>query len=305
MSNVPAKGNQLITLPVSPFELEQISFNTEKMNQLITSHGVTFQHYRAIPSPIGLKDRGDYRRSETLDTISENGFIYKKCGIFNGVMLSNNKSKPDIEGGTFDASHARVTLPMYYREDSPEHANERIHLAPGDRLFFAEVAQEEQDVVNYQKVNYNSFGDDFLQFPATCVEFIIDSLGREYKYGFDFTTSKDGNIRWIDGAKNPGIDPDTGKGRVYGIRYRYAAYYYITSIVNEVRIGKTTEGGIRKDTRFPYQITIQREYCFHNRVNGDSVSSSKETKTERTVAKPEENIDPVRNVIKVNVSSFE
>lgn len=309
MAKKPAKGNQIDTLPKTPIELEQMSFNLDKQDQFIKSHGVSFVHYRAIPSPIGLKDRGEYRRSDSLDTIAENGFIYKKCGEFTGVILSNNKRKQPIDGGLYDFSEARLTLPRFYNEDSEEDAGERIHLCPGDRIFLKNVDKKEKNVVNYQRVQYNPNGMDYLQFPATCIEFIVDSRGGEYKEGVHFKISKgklsEGNIQWIDGKSNPGIDPDTGKGRVYSIRYRYEAHWYISALPNELRIGQTTEDGIRKETRMPYQAVIQREYVYHNRNRGDSKDTPKENETKRTNSEPEQSIDPNKYQVKVDINSFE
>lgn len=309
MAKKEAKGKQVNALPKSPSDLDQISFNMGKQDQFIKSHGVAFVHYRAIPSPIGLKDRGDYRRSDSLDTIAENGFIYKKCGEFTGVILNNNKKKGPVEGGLYDASEARLTLPRFYDEDSEEAAGERIHVCPGDRIFLKNVDKEEKNVVNYQRVQYNPNGSNFLQFPATCVEFLIDSRGNEYKEGVHFKITKGtvdfGNIKWIEGKGNPGIDPDTGKGRVYSIRYRYEAHWYVTAILNELRIGRVTDGGERKESRMPYQILIQREYVYHNRNRGDSQNSNKETETTRTNPKQEESVDPNSYEVKVNVNSFE
>ena len=97
MAKIPAKGNQLITLPVDPTDLDQISFNMLKHDQFVRSHGVTFQHFRAMPSPVGLKDRGEYRRSDALDTISSNGMIYKQCGCFTAPLLGNSKKHNSTE----------------------------------------------------------------------------------------------------------------------------------------------------------------------------------------------------------------
>lgn len=307
--NKQAKGKQVSSLPKSPMDLDQISFNLTKQDQFVSSHGPCFIHFRAMPSPIGLKDRGDYRRSDSLDTISENGFIYTKCGEFNGVILGNSKSKSPTDGGLVDVSEGRLTLPRFYNEDSDEDAGERIHLCPGDRVFLKNVNKDEKSVVNYQRVQYNPNGDNYLQFPATCVEVIMDSRGIKYKEGVHFRVTKGqdnyGNIRWINGKKNPGVDPDTGKGRVYSIRYRYEAHWYIARILNELRIGKITENGERKEARLPYQVIIQREYVYHQRNRGDSQNSNKENISNRTNPEPEQSIDPNNFDVKVNVNSFE
>lgn len=301
MAKKPAQGNQLVTLPKAPSELEQISFNLEKQEQFIKSHGVTFIHYRAMPSPIGLKDRGEYRRSDSLDTISSNGMIYKKCGTFTAVMLGNNKRQSEVEGGLFDNSTARITLPRLYDEESDQNG-QQIYLAPGDRVYIKDM---EVPVVTYQNINYNPNGVDFLQFPALCVEFLMDAQGIEYKANIDFKINKHGNIDWIDGKRNPGIDLDTGLGRVYSIRYRYNAHWYIASLINEIRVGNITESGIRKPARLPYHAMIQREYVYHNQTNnGSNENKAPREEKSRVVPKPIEPLDDNKIKIKVNVNTF-
>lgn len=301
MAKKPAQGKQLNTLPKAPAQLEQISFNLKKQDQFIQSHGVSLEHYRAIPSPIGLKDRGEYRRSDSLDTISSNGFIYKKCGTFTAVMLGNNKRNNDIEAGVFDYSTARITLPRFYDSETGEEI--QIHLAPGDRIYVKDL---EVHVVNYQRVEYNPNGMDFLQYPALCVEFLIDSRGIEYKEGVDFKIAKNGCIDWINGGRNPGIDPDTGAGRVYSVRYRYNAHWYIASLINEVRIGNVTENGVRKPSRMPYHAMIQREYVYHNKNNDGTNENKKEyDRASRINPEPQEDLEPNKYKIKVNVNTLE
>jgi hypothetical protein len=302
MAKRPAKGPQLNTLPKASNQLEQVSFNLDKQDSFIKSHGVTFEHYRAIPSPVGLKDRGEYRRSDSIDTISSNGFIYKKCGTFTAVLLGNNKREQDVEGGMFDYSTARLTLPRYYDEDDT-HQGETIHLAPGDRVYIKDM---EVAVVNYQRVDYNPAGMDFLQYPALCVEFLIDSRGIEYKQGHDFKIASNGCIDWIDGKKNPGIDPDTKAGRVYSVRYRYSAHWYIASIINEIRVGNVTENGVRKPSRMPYHAMIQREYIYHQKNNDGSNENKKEDgQPSRVSPKPDEDVEPNKYQVKVNVNTLE
>lgn len=309
MAKKPTKGQQIDALPKSPLDLEQISFNLNKQDDFIKSHGVCFVHYRAMPSPIGLKDRGEYRRSDSLDTISENGFIYERCGEFTGVILNNQKSKVPVEGGLYDTSEARLTLPRFYNDDAEESAGERLHLCVGDRIFLKNVDKEEKSVVNYQRVQFNPNGTDYLQFPANCVESIVDSRGKKYKEGVHFKISKNpdtlGNIEWIDGKDNPGVDIETGMGRVYSIRYRYEAHWYITAIINEMRIGRTTDGTSRKESRMPYQVMIQREYVYHNRNRGDSKNSNKDNETDRTKAEQEDTVDTAKYEVKVNINNFE
>jgi hypothetical protein len=303
MTKRPAKGPQLDTIPRGS-EIPQISFDLDGQDDFVQSHGVTFVHYRAMPSPIGLKDRGEYRRSDALDTISSNGFIYKKCGEFTAVMLGNSKKKVDVDGGMFDQSTSRMTLPRFYDEDSENHAGEPIYLAPGDRIYIKDM---EVAVVNYQRVNHNPNGDDFLQYPAVCVEFLMDSRGIDYKHNVDFIINKHGNIEWIPGKKHPGTDEDTGTGRVYSIRYRYNAHWYIAALLNEVRVGNVTdEFGMRNPARMPYHAMIQREYVYHQKTNDGTNEKKSENPGEpsRVVPKPVENINPNKPKIKVNVNTY-
>ena len=95
---------------------------------------------------------------------------------------------------------------------------------------------------------------------------VIDSRGIEYKENIDFTIDNFGNIAWIEGRPNPGIDPNTGSGRTYSIRYLYRAFYYVTSLLREVRITNVTEGGVRRAERMPYYIQVTREYIYHSTI---------------------------------------
>lgn len=300
MAKVPAKGSQLTTLPVDPQDLENISFNMSKHDQFVRSHGVTFLHYRAMPSPVGLKDRGEYRRSDALDTISSNGMIYKQCGCFTAPLLGNSKRHNSVEGGMIDQSTARITLPRFYDKQTEQDTDKPIRLCVGDRIYIKDL---EVDVVTYQRVDYNPEGIDLLQYPALYVESIVDSRMIEYKQDVDFGITSYGNIKWIDGKKNPGIDPDTGKGRVYSIRYGYNAHWYIASIPNEIRVTNKTEDGVRMPERGTYHASIQREYVYHNSLNKEDEQTKKD-KNPRHNIEPTETLPVEKAEVRVNISKF-
>jgi hypothetical protein len=300
MAKKTVKAPQISVLPQSQ-ALPELSFDLAKNDQFIQSLGVKFTHYRAMPSPIGLKDIGEYRKSETLDTIQENGMIYTKCGEFTATFLSNSKSNQSVDGGIFDQSTARITLPRFYDLDSPNHPGDEINLCVGDRIYIKDM---EVKVVNYQRCQYNPNYSDYLQYPALCVENLIDSRGIEYKEGIHFKLDKNGNIQWKAGANNPGIDPDTGAGRVYSVRYKYNAHWYIVSIPNEIRITNVTEGNTRKPARMPYQAYIQREYVYHQTPRKDNTEPQKQTEPTRIIPEPVQKI-PVDNYqVKVNIGTF-
>lgn len=281
----------------------QLSLNLEANDNFIVSHGIQFMHHKAIPSPIGLKQQGDYRRSGELDVQSSNGFLYKEhpCSL-TAVFLGNSSNEKDIDGGVFDSAQARITLPRFYNTDKGFADGERIYLSPGDKLYIKDKSIDTK-VANFQEFEYEPDRDNFLQYPAISVEFLIDSRGQEYLQERDFKITKDGKLRWISGGRNPGIDPDTGKGRVCSARYMYEAHWYIVSILNEVRIGNVTTGGVRKEERMPYHATIVREYIFFNRNRGDETKENKKLLKSEDVDRkqlPDQTNFGIPDIIKVN-----
>jgi hypothetical protein len=284
---------------VLPLEIPSIGFTLEAHEQFAKDRGVIFEHYAAIPSTIGQIDRGDIRRPDALDTISENGYIYRKVGEFVGTILGNSAKHDHVEGGIMDSSTARLVLPKFYNEDCGPSAGQEIALLPGDRVYAKSI---ELRVPNYQKGEYRPKGSDYLQFPAKCVQMLQDSRGIDYTEGVHFKINDIGNIDWIDGKSNPGIDPDTGKGRIYGIRYMYVAFWYIQQLVNEIRV--TNTGDASTPARLPYQAVIQREYVFHNKNRGDQKETTVNTETPRTQELPVENTNPNQYQVKVDVRDF-
>lgn len=290
-------------IKANPDLIPNIGFNMQAQESFATDHGIIIEHWAAIPSPIGKKDRGDYRRPDKLDVISENGFLYKKVGEFVGTILNNGRSNSfgPAEGGIYDDSTSRIMMPKYYKSlcDGTTDKKE-ISLLPGDRLY---ASQLEVKVPNYQEAQYNPQGTDYLQFPAHCVEMLTDSQGIEYKEGKHFIVDANGNIKWKNGQSNPGVDPDTGKGRVYGIRYKYKAFWYVQRLLNEIRV--TNEGDSSTPTRLPYHAIIQREYVYHNSNRNQEQAINNTLEKPRTVEEPTEQIVKKTGLIKVDVKDYE
>jgi hypothetical protein len=271
----------------------QQSFDLNRLESFVTGLGVDFTHYKAIPSPIGQKDRGDYRRSDGVDTITSNGMIYRFSGKFTATMTDNSREQKRTSGGALDPSESRLVMPRFYNKNALADG-ERIYLMPGDRLY---VADPDADVfvANSQKMDYDSDIDNEPMFPICKLEDrIIDSRNIEYTENVDFTITSMGNIRWIAGGRNPGIDSDTGKGRIYSIRYLYRAYYYVVALPKEVRVTNVTTGGIRSPERMPIFASIMREYVFHNQNRGDKLNQNKPLDPQRAAASPTEstNVTP-------------
>lgn len=295
-------GNQVDTINrFSPFV--QMSLDLTKQDNFATSFAVEFTHYKAMTSPIGKSDRGDYRRNDGVDTITSNGMLYCCGGKISATMTDNERSKGKSDGGVTDPSQARLVMPRFYNKDALADGD-RIYLAPGDRLY---VADPDADVLvsNYHEMDYEVGMDNVPMFPIVKLDScLIDSRNIQYTCGVDFKITSEGNIRWIDGGRNPGINPDTGKGRIYSIRYLYRAYWYVLSIPKEVRITNVTTGTVRTPERMAYHAVIVREYIYHNQNRGDSQNQNKSKTPKRVDAAPQENINPDKFTIPVDMSTI-
>lgn len=276
-------GEQLETIPFSDVP-EQESFDLNKVDQFAKSLGTTFFHWKATPSPIGLNDRGDYRRNDT-DVMTSNGYIYNLAGKFTATLIGNQKDqKRPSEGAVIDAAQGYLVLPRYYDglnsesggdcDCTGEATNKRIYLTPGDRLYCDPTVDDL--VVHKELMTFSYDAPNVPMFPIRVMDApIVDSRGLTYKENVDFNIDNFGNIVWILGRPNPGIDENTGAGRTYSIRYLYRAFYYVTSIIREVRITNVTIDGVRKPERMPYHIQVTREYIYHSINNSEQLNKPK------------------------------
>jgi hypothetical protein len=304
MSDRPPIGVQLQAItPAAP--VVQISFDLKRLEiGLSTGLGSDFMHYRAMPSPIGKGDRGDLRRNDGVDTITSNGMLYRCAGVFTATMTDNEREQKLGAAGLVDPSAARLVMPRFYNANGGVANGDRIYLAPGDRLYFNDPNADVK-VANYQEIDYQPDADNVPMFPIVVLQDnLIDSRNIEYVLNVDFTITAEGNIRWIAGGKNPGIDPDTGKGRIYSIRYLYNAFYYVYQLPKEVRVTNVTEGGERVPERMPMHAIVVREYIFHNQNKGDKTNQNISRTPQRAVSEPIEPINPNSPVIPVDMTNF-
>jgi hypothetical protein len=104
------------------------------------------------------------------------------------------------------------------------------------------------------------------------------------------------------GRKNPGVDFESGSGRIYSIRYTYLAHWYIVELINEIRV---TNDGNGKPVRMPYHAVIQREYVYKdkNRASSTQVLQPK-TELDRTNEAPKEKLDDNEYDVRVEISDF-
>ena len=319
MSDKKPEGLQIPAIaPWIPYVQE--SFDLNRMDAFVRSLGSTFYHWKATPSPIGLNDRGDYRRSDGVDVMTSNGYIYTFGGKFTATMTNNQKDqKRPSEGGLIDSSTSYLVLPRFYDNatgstpmpstpDCCEGAGmppERLRLTPGDRLYHDPTIDDL--VVNKELMNFNYDAANVPMFPIVKMDApIVDSRGVFYNQGTDFTIDCNGNIVWVAGGANPGIDPDTGTGRTYSIRYLYRAFYYVTSILREVRITDVTiSSDIRRPERMPMFVQLTREYLYHNINRGNELNPppQKGAATRQTPEAPD-TINTDQGIVKVEMTDI-
>lgn len=242
----------------------EISFDKARFDQVVHSQGIKMVHYRAIPNPVGMGDRGD-SHAVLADNRSDDQFIYKEAGVVTAFFSNNsgNTTTPPI--GALDHATAYITLPDNY-DVAKGKKGDPVLVSTWDRFFLKDV---EVRVIKKQFVESNSTGIDRLQFPATAVEHLIDAAGIEYFINEDFVLTSEGFIKWT-GQKRPGWNSQLGRGTVYAVRYRYTPYFIVNRIIHEIRVSRITNPMTfeRYLERMPYQIEVMREHVFKD-VNRD------------------------------------
>lgn len=230
-----------------------VYFDVPAFDNVITSHGVTMCHWAGIRCPVGLVDRNSGRRPHDDHEGCSNGFLYRYQGevtcLFSGNSTTTNLNAP----GLMDGSSVNITFPRFYDTDPDKF----VYVANFDRLYFKE---EKIQVVTWQLLEHSLTGSDRPQFPALCVLDLVDSRGVSYAEGIDFEV-RAGLINWL-GQNRPGLDPDSGRGRIYSVRYTYRPYYYVERLVHEVRVAQALNPvtGARESERVPVAAIINREY---------------------------------------------
>lgn len=256
----PSVGNTDLTMK---FPSSQISFDLPAWDNLIRTQGIRIKHLRAVPDPRGLHDRGDNRRDYTVS--NSNGYLYLEAGTFTGVFASNDKSAQFETEGILDASSVLITPPRFY-DNCPD---KPILLNLMDRF---EIQDIEVRVVATQLMEATAVGRERLAFPATCVEHLVGNDGFEYVEGTHFEINTQGEIQWISQTR-PGVNPQTLKGNIYSIRYRYIPFFVVKQLLHEVRVAQVTDStGARYAQRLPYQVQCTRENNYRDQVRNPNES---------------------------------
>jgi hypothetical protein len=244
-------------------EENQISFDMDAFNDGVRAHGIYVTHYRAIPDPRGMISRGDSYNAKGLKNSSD-GFIYKEAGKA-WVLFTTNTNHTNLHPeGALSTATAYMTLPANYEDtDTP------IIVAPWDRFFLNNIEVRSSYM---QYIEASQLGIDALHFPATCVEYLVDSNGVEYSEGRDFEITEDGEIKWLT-QNRPGYDITVGRGVVYSIRYRYTPFFVCSYLIHEIRVASVTDPATfdRSVVRAPYQIQVVREHVYRDMNRDPSI----------------------------------
>ena len=253
-----------------------VSFDPEAFNRFLNDQGIRLVHYKALRCPVGMTDVDDNRRPHEDHAGCSNGFIYYKAGIVTAGMSGNGNKTNSSEMGFMEQSYITVTFPQYY-DDHPE---KHVTIAMFDRFFLDEQEHDARvNVETWHLQTAHQTGLDKLNYPATCVEKLVDFRNEEYKEGVDFVL-ENGQIKWIS-QHRPGYQMDSGRGAIYSIRYYYRPYWYCAQLLHEIRVAQVETMTGRILERMPQQILLAREHTFTNEsVDRSAVDSNSARQTQ-------------------------
>ncbi len=239
--------------PINMGNKEAVHLDMQYIDGFVDGQGLLYEHWRAIPCPVGKEDPFDVRKVHTDHSGCSNGFIYVFAGLIVCTSTGNSKSIQALDMGLVTGSTLQITLPRFYA-DNPD---KEVAVAIFDRLYLKDLNAH---VVATQLFEHNIGGFDRMRYPITEVELLVDSHGKQYYQGKDFVLAE-GTVKWI--GQQPGMNPSTSKGETCSIRYRYVPYWYIHHILHEIRVVRNGPDSIRA----PQAALIQREYVFENEQN--------------------------------------
>jgi hypothetical protein len=229
-----------------------VAFDVDAFDEAIAAHGVKFEHWRAMRSPLGLIDKFDSRRPEEAHGVigglaESNGMIYTKAGCVHALFTGNSKDLKSYDGGVLNSGVAQITAARFYIN-----SQESVFLAPWDRLFVEDCSVL---VTHQQLVQAHITGRDRLAFPAVQVQDVVDSGGVRYNPS-DFEING-GQIVW-NGSKRPATN------QVYAVRYLYRPYWQVDNLMHEVRLAQIEDNftGERSTARMPSSARVMREYLY-------------------------------------------
>lgn len=240
---------------------EAVHMDVAYLEGFVDGQGVPFEHFRALPCPIGRDDPFDVRRVHEDHSGCSNGHIYERVGVMTCTFTGNSKSIQQMDMGLVTGATVQLTLPRFYDSDT----SKEVSVAPLDRLY---LSKQVASVVGTQLFEHNISGKDRLKYPIVLVESLIDNQGNKYTQGEHFDVVG-GQIAWR-GTSQPGMNPATKRGAVCSVRYRYIPFWYIDRLLHEIRLLRQGPDVVRA----PMSVLIQREYFFENEQNDRQTKDS-------------------------------
>jgi hypothetical protein len=231
-----------------------VTMDVEAFDNAIRSQGVPMIHFRAMKCPIGLKDRDEHRRPCEDHKNCSNGHIYTPVGRATCLFTGNTEILKYEDFGALDDSRAMVTAPRFY-----DGTTERIRATTMDRFYY----DDPTILVEHQQYFERSLtGLDKLSFPVQEVLALVDSSDNWYTADTHFDLVN-GRISWKSGM-GPAIDPTTGRGAVYSVRYLYTPYFYVERVMHQVRVSQVETVVERVSVQMPQQYMLAREFVFES-----------------------------------------
>lgn len=240
--------------PIKMPENDAVHMDMGYLDGVVDGQGVVFEHWRALPCPIGKGDATDIRRVHADHSGCSNGFIYEYAGDMVCIFSGNSKNIQLLDMGLVTGSTVHLTLPRFYKD----RLDSEVLVAVFDRLY---LKTSKAKVIATELFEHNISGSDRAKYPILKVEALYDSHGKKYAEGTDFDVVG-GQIVW-KAMKQPGMDPTTLKGDTCSIRYHYTPYWYVNQLLHEIRVLRQAD----ETGRAPMAVLIQREYVFENAQN--------------------------------------
>jgi hypothetical protein len=253
---------------------EAVNFDPDAFDDMLRSHGLTLVHWRALKCPLGAVDADDERSPHGDHGDCSNGFLYRVVAPIT-CAVSNNSDNPQVlDIGIVNQVNILITPPRSYDVLAIDGSPLQCLMAPYDRLYLAE---ESITVINWQKFEVCGGPTDKLMYPLVMVEELVDSRGKWYQEGEDFTCEA-GLLKWVPGHAPGTPRAEAGTGVICSIRYRYRPYWYVKDLPHEIRVTQLEDPitGVRHTVRMPQQALLQREYVFENQSNDPNAKENQD-----------------------------
>jgi hypothetical protein len=253
------EGNVNLTGP-----LTTVSFDPDAFDVALRSQGVKLTHMRAMKCPVGLVDRHDVRFAHEDHSACSNGHIYTRAGEVTCLFTGNGNKQEQQDYGLHDGGTVQITAPLLYDE-----SDILVDVMPYDRFYLNEEAIT---VPHSQLVESSTTGHDRLDHPAVAIVDVIDNRGVRHNSG-EYKI-EEGQLVWTNGGLPYDLVAD--RGSIYAIRFTYRPYWYVKSLMHQVRVAQVETVLAREIKRFPQQWLMQREYIFE-KENKDELAPDSES----------------------------